>query len=412
MEMNAGTINELNATALVEEGTAAMRLSELSSRQKASRREVLDVIVIGAGQAGLSVGYHLARAGLRFTILDANERVGDSWRQRWDSLRLFTSARLDSLDGKPFPAAGDYFPTKDEMADYLEDYAAHFQLPVQTGVKVERLFKRGGHYVVKAGDREVEALQIVVAMAGYQEPRLPAFASGLSTDIVQMHSKAYRNPGQLKPGGVLLVGAGNSGADIAMETARNGHDTWIAGPSTGSIPFRTERFLGRMVLQPLLLRLVFHRLLTIKTPIGRKVRPIIQSKGAPLIRVKPKDLAAAGVRRVSRVIGVQDGQPLLEDGKTLFVSNVIWCSGFQPGFEWIDLPVFGKAGELLHRGGIAEKQPGLYFVGLTFLYAMSSSMIHGVGRDAARIVKTISASLGTSSNTTDAFAVAPAGRSR
>jgi putative flavoprotein involved in K+ transport len=413
MTINEGLSKLDQAAHLIEEGAASMQLAGLAPRHIAPKREIFDVIVIGAGQAGLSVGYHLARAGVRFTILDANERIGDAWRKRWDSLRLFTCAKLDSLDGMPFPAPRDYFPTKDEMADYLEAYAAHFELPLRSGVRVEKLFKRGGRYVVKAGGQELEAAQVVVAMAGYQRAKIPAFATALSSDIVQMHSNEYRNLAQFKPGGVLLVGAGNSGADIAMETAGGGHQTWVAGPSTGNVPFRPEGFMGRNLLQPFLLRFVFHRLLTIKTPVGRKARPNILSKGTPLIRVKPKDLAAAGVERVPRVVGVRDGQPLLEDGRTLAVSNVIWCSGFNPGFEWIDLPVFGKTGELLHQGGVVENQPGLCFVGLTFLYAMSSSMIHGVGRDAARIVRAITAGLGTASTATDEFAVAPAGvRSR
>ena len=219
-----------------------------------------------------------------------------------------------------------------------------------------------------------------------------------------MHSNDYRNLAQLQPGGVLIAGAGNSGAELAMETARGGHQTWMSGRDTGHIPFRPEGFLGRNLLAPLVLRFVFHRLLTVRTPLGRKARPKVLAKGAPLIRVKPRDLAAAGVQRVPRVVGVRDGRPLLEDGRALDVANVIWCSGFHPGFEWIDLPIFGDDGELLHQGGVVESQPGLYFVGLTFLYAMSSSMIHGVSRDAARIVKAIAMRLDAGVSTQDRFA--------
>ena len=188
-------------------------------------------------------------------------------------------------------------------------------------------------------------------MASYQRPKVPAFAGELSAEIVQMHSTDYRNPAQLRPGGVLIVGAGNSGAEIAMETARGGHQTWMSGRDTGHIPFRPEGFLGRNLLAPLVLRFVFHRLLTVRTPLGRKARPKMLAKGAPLIRVKPKDLAAAGIQRVPRVVGVRDGRPLLEDGRVLDVANVIWCTGFHPGFDWIDLPVFGDDGELLHQRG-------------------------------------------------------------
>jgi putative flavoprotein involved in K+ transport len=383
---------------LIEEGSASIELAKVRAPRAddpSTNRETYDVIVIGGGQAGLSVGYHLAQAGVRFVILDGNERIGDSWRKRWDSLRLFTPAKMDGLAGMRFPAPRNSFPTKDQMASYLEHYAAHFRLPVRSGVRVEGLFKRGACYVVKAGALEMEAEQVVVAMATYQRPKLPAFAGELSADMVQMHSNDYRNLTQLKSGAVLIAGAGNSGAELAMEMARGGHETWVSGKDIGHVPFRPEGFFGRNLLAPLLLRFVFHRLLTLRTPLGRRVRPKMLAKAAPLIRVKPKDLAAAGVRRVPRVVGAREGKPLLEDGRALDVANVIWCSGFHPGFDWIGLPVFGDHGELLHHGGVVESQPGLYFVGLTFLYAMSSSMIHGVSRDAARIVEAIKVRVGT-----------------
>lgn len=390
MSRYGDTMTLEGAGRLIDEGTASMALAGLATRRPAPLRERYDVIVIGGGQAGLSVGYYLARAGLRFTILDANARIGDSWRKRWDSLRLFSHAKFDGLHGMPFPAPRNSFPTKDQMADYLEAYAKRFTLPVRNGVRVERLHERNGRFVAKAGELEFEAEQVVVAMADYQVPKVPEFASGLASDIVQMTSTEYRNPGQLKPGGVLLVGAGNTGADIAIEAACNGHDTWLAGPDVGAVPFRPEGSFASHVLMPALFRIVFHRLLTLATPIGRKVR----AKGhraTPLIRVKPKDLEAAGVRRVPRVVGVRGGRPLLEDGWALDVANVIWSAGFHRGFEWIDLPVFGADGAPMHEGGVVESEPGLYFVGLTFLYAMSSSMIQGVGRDAARIVGKIAA---------------------
>ena len=378
-----------DATQLIEEGIASMQLAGRVPRVDVSRRESFDVIVIGGGQAGLSVGLHLARAGVRFVILDANQRIGDSWRNRWDSLRLFTPAKFDGLDGMPFPAARNHFPTKDEMANYLEDYARHFRLPVRNGVRVERLFKQGSRFVVRAGARELEAAQVVVAMAKYQRASVPAFAASLSSEITQLHSADYRNPGQLQPGGVVLVGAGNSGADIALELARAGHETWVAGPDTGQVPFRPEAFLGRNLFMPLLLGFVFHHVLTVRTPLGRKARPGALSRGVPLIRVKRADLAAARVMRAPRVIGVQDGLPLLEDGRRLAVSNVLWSTGFHAGFEWIDLPILDESGAPRHASGIVDREPGLYFVGLPFLHAMSSSMIHGVGRDAARIVEAI-----------------------
>ena len=266
----------------------------------------LHTIVIGGGQAGLSVGYHLARRGLPFVILEAHQRVGDGWRQRWDSLRLFSPARFDGLDGMPFPAASHYFPTKDEMADFLESYAEKFALPVRTGVRVDGLSRKDGGFEVTAGTQCFLADNVVVAMASYQKPRIPPFATELNAGIMQMHSVDYRRPGQLKPGGVLLVGAGNSGSEIAMEAARNGHEVWMAGRDVGHVPFRPERFEGRFLV-PIVFRIFFHRVLAVNNPIGRKARPKMMVGGTPLIRVKPKDMAAAGIHRVPRMTGVKGG---------------------------------------------------------------------------------------------------------
>src|SRR5215510_1703753 len=185
---------------LIESGEAFRRLEGLESP---ARREHYDVVVIGGGQAGLSVGYYLRKRGLRFLILDGSQRIGDTWRKRWDSLRLFTPAKFDGLVGMKFPAPPNYFPTKDEMGDYLEAYAARFQLPVRSGARVERLFQRDGRFVVQTAELEIEAAQVVVAMGNYQSHRLPAFARELRPDIVQIASSDYRGPAQARDGAVL-----------------------------------------------------------------------------------------------------------------------------------------------------------------------------------------------------------------
>lgn len=350
--------------------------------------ERIQTVVIGGGQAGLSVGYHLSRHSLPFVILDAHERIGDSWRKRWDSLRLFTPARFNGLAGMPFPASPNDFPTKDQMGDYLEAYAERFQLPVQTGVKVERVTRRGGTFLVSAGERLFEAEHVVVAMAKYQEPWVPPFARELDPRIVQVHSCDYRNPAQLQPGGVLIAGAGNSGAEIARELASQ-HRIWMSGRDVGQLPFDIGGFAARLFLARIMLRVVFHRVLTTDTPFGRKVRPKMLHAGGPLIRVKRKDLSAAGVERAPKVAGVRDGRPELEDGRVLDVANIVWCTGFQPAFSWIDLPVFDDDGLPIQNRGVVANEPGLYFVGLLFLYAASSTMIHGVGRDADYVAAVI-----------------------
>jgi putative flavoprotein involved in K+ transport len=360
--------------------------------------EHIEIVVIGGGQAGLSVGHHLARRGRPFLILDAHRRVGDAWRNRWDSLRLFTPARYDALAGMPFPGPAHSFPTKDQVADYLEAYATQSRLPVRTGVRVDRLWREDGGFVVAAGDRSWEADNVVVAMSSFQVPRVPAFATGLRPEIVQLHSAGYRNPSQLQDGGVLVVGAGNSGAEIALEVASR-HPTWLAGKESGHVPFQIEGAAARLVFQPLLFRVVGHRVLTVDTSIGRKLRPRLTSHAAPLVRVKPKDLTAAGIQRVPRVVGIRDGNPLLADQQTLEVANVIWCTGSGPDFSWIDLPVFGDSeDEPMHHRGVVASQPGLYFVGLSFLYAMSSGFLPGVDRDAEHIVHAI---LGGADRTSD-----------
>lgn len=350
--------------------------------------ERFDVIVIGAGQAGLSTGYSLSKTGLSFVILDANERIGDSWRNRWDSLHLFTPAKFNGLPGLRFPSSPNYFPSKDEMGDYLENYAEHFNLPIRTGIKVTGLAKEGDLFCVTSKDQMFYAENIVVAMSNFQNPKVPEFAGSLDSNIIQFHSLDYREPSQFQKGGVLVVGAGNSGAEIALEASRSGHMVWLSGRDTGHVPFKIDGMLGRLILIRLVLRVLFHRILTTNTPIGRKARPKLLSSGGMLIRIKPKEFKYAGIKRVPRVTGVDRGLPLLEDGQVPDVKNVVWCTGFYPSFSWIDIPVFRDM-EPMHDRGIVTKEPGLYFTGLHFLYSFSSTMIHGAARDAEYIVKSI-----------------------
>jgi putative flavoprotein involved in K+ transport len=216
-------------------------------------------------------------------------------------------------------------------------------------------------------------------------PRKPAFASELDASIVQLHSSDYRRPAQLRDGGALVVGVGNSGADIALEVVQT-HDTWLAGKESGHIPVRIERS-GKYVF--VVIRFFAHHVFTGRTPLGRRALRKARGKADPLIRVKPKDLLAAGVERVARVAGVRDGLPMLEGGRTLDVTNVIWCTGFRTDFSWIDLPVFGEDGEPVHDRGVVPSEPSLYFIGLPFQYSKSSDVLPGIGRDHAYIAKQI-----------------------
>jgi putative flavoprotein involved in K+ transport len=352
-----------------------------------------DTIVIGGGQAGLATGYYLKQQGRDFVILDASERTGNAWRNRWDSLHLFSPARYNGLPGMPFPAPPRSYPPKDEMADYLEDFVAHFELPVEHSTKVDCLQKDGKGFLVRVGDRHYNADNVVVAMSTHQVPWNPPFANELDPSIVQIHSSAYRNPDQLQEGNVLIVGAGNSGAEIGLEVARS-HPTWMSGRDVGHVPFRIDTLAARYLLVPLVLGFFYHHVITVDTFIGRKMRPKMLSQGGPLVRVKPQDLSDVGVKRLPKMTGVQEGLPVMKDGQVLTVENVIWATGFRPDFSWIELPIFDgkdKAKEPQHHKGIVDSVPGLYFVGLFFLYALSSSLLLGVARDAKRIVQAIEA---------------------
>jgi putative flavoprotein involved in K+ transport len=246
--------------------------------------ERFETVIVGGGQAGLATGYHLARRGQPFVILDAGERVGDPWRRRWDSLRLFTPARYSGLPGWPFPAPAWHYPVKDEVADYLEAYAARFELPVRSGVAVDRLARLGDRYLVTAGERRFEADNVVVASGAYHTPRVPTFAAELDPAILQLHSSAYRHPSQLREGATLVVGAANSGAEIAVEAARS-HPTWLSGRHPGSEPTRAGSRLDRLATPPFWF--FISRVMTVRTPIGRKLRPRLLGVGTPLARSGP-----------------------------------------------------------------------------------------------------------------------------
>jgi len=365
-----------------------MAPQELTTRDRpgtAERSEHVETVIIGGGQAGLATAYHLARARRDYLILDAGDRIGDSWRRRWPSLRLYSPARYDGLPGMRYPAGRNTFPTGHEFADYLEAYARRFQLRVRSGVKVKRLSHNGERYVIETDGGRIEAENVVVATGVMQRPVIPPFAAELDAEIRQLHSNDYRGPAQLREGPVLVVGAAHSGADIALELAPK-HETILAGRHTGQIPFRLE---GRaMLLLFPVLRFVATRVLTASTPIGRKIEPELRGHGGPLLRVRQSDLEQAGVERVlSRVVGVRGGRPLLDGGRTVEVANVVWCTGFRTDFGWIDLPIFGEDGYPVQRRGVVAASPGLYFVGLVFLHSFSSMLILGAGRDGGYVAR-------------------------
>ena len=352
--------------------------------------ETFETVIIGAGQAGLATARELVTHGHDCVVLERNAAVGDGWRQQYDSLRLYSPARHDGLPGLPFPGDGRAFPTKDEVAAYLQSYAVHFRLPVRLGVRVERLAAApdGDGFVVTTDHGTIACRNVVVATGTFgRSPHVPEAASGLDPSILQLHSSEYRRPSQLRDGPVLVVGASHSGCDIAYELAA-GRRTVLAGRDCGQIPVRWDSRAVHVVFPFLLF--AWRHVLTRRTPMGRKEMHEVRHHGGPMLRVKREDLAARGVERhVERFVGVTDGRPTLADGTVLDVTNVVWATGFAQRFDWIDLPVRGEDGWPREYRGVADDIDGLYFCGLAFQYAFSSMVLPGVGRDAAYVAQRV-----------------------
>ena len=336
-------------------------------------------VVIGAGQAGLAAGYYLRKSGENFILLESNQNVGDSWRNRWDTLRLFTPAQYDGLPGFPFPAARGSFPEKDQVADYLVEYATRFDLPVHLGVKVGSLEKKGSGFEISTSVGSLTADRVVVATGTNPVPWIPDFASELDPTIHQIHSSQYKNPSSLPDGDVLVVGAGTSGLEIALEIAGS-RTTLISGKPTFHIPDTILRYAGGFYWW------FINNVLTVRTPVGKKARIQILSHGGPLINISAGMLDTAGVKRLSKIVGVKNGFPVTDDGQVLKVKNVIWCTGFRPDFSWISPGVTDHTGWPVTQRGVTSLK-GLYFVGMLFQYGLTSGLIGGVGRDAANVVR-------------------------
>lgn len=350
--------------------------------------EQVETLVIGGSQAGLAMAHELGSRGMGAVVVDSHERVGGAWRDRWDSLRLFTPARYDALPGLPFPAKRSHYPTKDEVAGYLEAYADRFDLPVRTGVTVQRLHRNHGDFVANTPGRRYAAQRVVLATGMYRTPRIPDLATDLHPSITQLHSSEYRNPSHLVPGGVLVVGAGNSGCEIALEVSQT-HRTWLAGRGVAEEPTRAGTLPDRLLMP--IMWLAATRVLSVDNPVGRRARDhfLHPPRGIPLGRARARDLAAAGVERVPRVAAVGNGAPILADGRDLPVTNVIWCTGFDPDLSWVDLGLRLRDGYPDQRRGVVAGVPGLYVLGLPFIRSLSSGLLGGVGRDAADLADAV-----------------------
>ena len=339
-------------------------------------------VIIGAGQAGLAAAYYLKKTGDDFILLDEGEHIGDSWRRRWDSLKLFTPSEHDGLPGLPFPAPKGTLPTKEEMADYLSNYAEKFSLPVQLGTKVLELNKAPDSYEITTSKGKVYSDNVIVATGTNPKAFIPSFATELDNEIVQIHSSNYKNPQQFMAPDTLVVGAGTSGVEIAIELSES-RPTTIAGKATPHIPDFALRYGGIVYWW------FIHHILTLQTPIGRKVGQKIKNSGAPLISVSMEDVKKANIEHLPRLKGASHGLPQLEDGRTLSVSSIVWATGYRPDFSWIKLDVSDQSGRPQTKRGVSEKFVGLYFVGMLFQYGLTSGLVGGVGRDAAYVVNHI-----------------------
>ncbi len=340
-------------------------------------------VVIGGGQAGLAAGYYLRRAGQRFTILDSGEEIGASWRNRWDSLRLFTPARYNALPGSVFPASPYTLPGKNDVADYLQGYAREFDLPVRLRTSVASLRHDGRRFVIETnGGDAITADSVIVATGANQRAHVPEFASQIAGHVTQLHSGSYRRPDQLPGGKVLVVGAGNSGVQIALDLVAAGRDVLLSGRDTGSMP---RTLLGRDIydwLWPTLMRFPND------SRIGRRLMGGRLYSGDPLIGKKASEVVRPGLTRGGRTIGVKDGDPVLEGGAVLRdISAIVWCTGFRPDYSWMELPVLGLDGYPAHRQGVSMDVAGLGFLGMRFQYRLGSSLLGGVGEDAADVVQ-------------------------
>jgi putative flavoprotein involved in K+ transport len=343
--------------------------------------ESIPTVIIGGGQAGLVMGYYLRQAGEQFVILDAELRIGDVWRHRWDSLKLFSFPKYSSLPGWPMQLSS--FPTHNEMADYLEAYAHRFDLPVRSGVRATRVSRSGPGFRVETSQGVLQCDRVVIATGGYNRPVVPPFATKLAAGIRQVHSSAYQNPSQLE-GTVVVVGAGNSGAEIALEAVRSGHQTWLSGRHPGQVPFRIETRRAKLLVP--IVMFAFRRVLNLDTPLGRKFAQQAIGHGTPLVRTKQSDLEAAGVQRVGRLAGVRDGLPITDDDQVLEPQTVVWCTGYRRDYSWIAMPVADEDGYPITERGVSP-EAGLYFIGVEFQYAAASSTIQGLDQDARYLMR-------------------------
>jgi putative flavoprotein involved in K+ transport len=353
----------------------ARREAEAAMAANGPKDRLLDVVVIGGSQAGLAVAWHLAQHHVRFVVLDAAPEIGHTWRSRWDSLKLFTPTQYNSLPGMPFPGPPDTYPTKGPVADYLNAYAAAFNLPIRLNARVDRLSRTEDGFEIRTQDAVFRARQVAVATGPFQVPFVPLAAQRLDGSVTQLHSASYRNPQALPPGPVLVVGGGNSGFQIAEELAAAGRqiDLSIATKQ----PVLPQRLAGKDLFW-WLTRLRLMRV-SVESRLGRRM-----SSREFIIGSSRRRLNAAGVRFRPGVAGADARTVRFTDGSSLEVGIVIWATGYRSDYSWIDVPGVMRDGKVVHRRGVTDV-PGLYFLGLSWQHTRGSALLGFVHDDAAHL---------------------------
>jgi putative flavoprotein involved in K+ transport len=350
-----------------------------------------DVVVIGASQAGLAMGYHLAHKGLSFVILDAGPEIGHLWRSRWDSLVLFTPAQYSGLPRMAFPAPENTYPSRDDVVSYLQAYATTFDLPVRLNSRVTSLTKGDNGYVVVTPEETFEARQVVVATGPFQVPLTPTVSAEFHESVFQIHSADYRNPAQIPEGRVLVVGGGNSGFQIAEELTASRKVDLAVGKRVPALP---QRLLGKDIFWWLT------RAGYMKVNAGSRLGQRLSQRDA-LIGSSPKKARRGGVTTRGRLSRAAGRRAVFADGDQLEVDVVVWATGYRLDHSWIVIPeVKDEHGRIMHLRGVTPS-PGLYLLGQTWQHTRGSALLGWVGNDAAFLAAQIASLTRRSESPTD-----------